>query len=264
MRGFVYTARDVAGNVLYVGTTRDVPGRMNAHRRRSTWWSLHATIEVEEFATLEEAAAAENDGICRHDPPYNVAGGHRVPGACAGRRCRRVQAERTRWESLRARGATRSRQCALPLQEWDRACGRTHFLAQGPSWMTFELALEDAVEVPVAASVEESIVESAEPAPIEPEPLGRELADSEEVERESIGPRSGEAESGGPDLSASIVTGIPAPAHPVKPPRRGTGRSRARILRAPRCARRGPPPGRDGCRRLPVLPARVPDLGWPP
>ena len=234
MRGFVYTARDVAGNVLYVGTTRDVPGRMNAHRPRSTWWPLHATIEVEEFATLEEAAAAENDGICRHDPPYNVAGGHRVPGACAGRRCRRVQEERTRWESLRARRATRSRQCALPLQEWDRACGRTHFLAQGPSWMTFELALEDPVEVPVTASVEESIVESAEPAPIEPEPLGRELADSEEVERESIGPRSGEAESGGPDLSASIVTGIPAPAHPVKPPRRGTGRSRAGS-----CARRG-------------------------
>jgi predicted GIY-YIG superfamily endonuclease len=78
VRGYVYTARDAAKNVLYVGTTRDVSGRMAAHRRTSRWWPLHATIEVQEFETLEEAAAAENDGICRHDPRFDVRGGHRL------------------------------------------------------------------------------------------------------------------------------------------------------------------------------------------
>jgi hypothetical protein len=97
MRGFVYTARDVADNVLYVGVTRDVPGRMSAHRRTSRWWPLHATIDVKEFATLEEALTAEDDAICRYDPPFNVAGGHGTHGGtCRGRRCERLRRERTR------------------------------------------------------------------------------------------------------------------------------------------------------------------------
>ena len=110
VRGFVYTARDVAGNVLYVGVTRNVERRMKAHRRSSRWWRLHSTLEVEEFATLEEAADAEDRAICRHDPPFNVRGGHpAAPWDCPGRRCRRLRSEadrvalanRRRWGGVR-------------------------------------------------------------------------------------------------------------------------------------------------------------------
>ena len=122
VRGFVYTARDVAGNVLYVGVTRNVERRMKAHRRSSRWWRLHSTLEVEEFATLEEAADAEDRAICRHDPPFNVRGGHpAAPWDCPGRRCRRLRSEadrvalanRRRWGGVR-RGwsPTRMRPCS--------------------------------------------------------------------------------------------------------------------------------------------------------
>src|SRR4051812_2238452 len=115
---------------------------MVTHRRTSPWWAVHATIDVQEFATLEEAAAAENDGICRHDPSYNVRGGHGLrKGACLGRRCVRLRAECARREALRRRQAVRRGRCSLPLQEWDRACGRSLDLAPA-TW-------PDGVEAPV-------------------------------------------------------------------------------------------------------------------
>src|SRR4051812_4140719 len=95
--GFVYTARDVAGCVLYVGVTEDVRRRLAEHQRSSPWWGLHAQIDVDEFDTMAEAKAAEDDGICRYDPPYNIRGGHGCASAdCSGRRCERVRAETTR------------------------------------------------------------------------------------------------------------------------------------------------------------------------
>src|SRR4051794_38257775 len=57
--GYVYTARDGDGRVLYVDVTSDLKARMGAHRRNSRWWSMHAHIEVEEFATMEAAERAE-------------------------------------------------------------------------------------------------------------------------------------------------------------------------------------------------------------
>jgi hypothetical protein len=48
---------------------------MGAHRRGSPWWEQQADLDIQEFATLSEARAVENDEICRYDPPFNVRGG---------------------------------------------------------------------------------------------------------------------------------------------------------------------------------------------
>ncbi len=243
MRGFVYTARDVAGNVLYVGTTRDVNARMVAHRRTSRWWAFHATLEVEEFATLDEASAAENDGICRHDPPYNVRGGHAAHGGlCSGRRCRRLQGECERREAWRSRRAVRGRRCGLPLQEWDQACGRTRAFAPQPSLTIGEVPIEEPVEGLVGNPSEETTeAETAEPGM-----AGREIAEPGKVDGGSTGVVTRRQQARECMRAASTARGSERGGWPPWPAVRAPTRTATRH------------------RRRPVLATRVPDLRWPP
>ena len=121
-RGYLYLARDAGGGVLYVGSTGDIRRRLSEHRRHSAWWPEAEDIEVDEFGTLQAARAAEDDLICRLDPPRNIRGGHgaRRP-SCSGRRCVRSRKQLHRRERvLFAFGARRSRRrLAPPLEEWN-------------------------------------------------------------------------------------------------------------------------------------------------
>lgn len=122
--GYVYTARSRGGLVVYVGSTANMRIRRAEHRRTSPWWSEHATLEVVEFTTLDEARAAENDAICRWDPPYNIRGGHGSgPSDCVGPRCNRLRAETARRSLVRnyLRLRQSRRRCAPPVHEWDVA-----------------------------------------------------------------------------------------------------------------------------------------------
>jgi hypothetical protein len=126
--GYVYTARSRRGFVVYVGSTGNIRVRLQEHRRTSAWWREHDRMEVVEYATLEEARAAEDDAICRWDPPYNVRGGHDSPRPdCQGKRCVRHRAESQRGllvhDYLRLRQSRR--RSAPPVHEWDvaRAAG---------------------------------------------------------------------------------------------------------------------------------------------
>ena len=119
--GYVYVARDVEGRVLYVGVTGDMKVRLAAHRRTSRWWPLHASIDVDEFETIEAAAAAENERICAYDPPFNIRGGHGcAKRACTDRRCERIRAENASLEASRRRRLLNQprHRCAPPLREW--------------------------------------------------------------------------------------------------------------------------------------------------
>ena len=95
MTACVYRAYDESGAILYVGSSKDLEKRLGQHRRSSQWWPLAARIERDEFATIAEARAAEDEAIAVLDPPHNDRGGH-AHGSwkndCPAARCRRVQA----------------------------------------------------------------------------------------------------------------------------------------------------------------------------
>jgi hypothetical protein len=122
--GYVYTARSDRGSVVYVGSTGNIRQRLLEHQRTSSWWAMHESLDVVEFATIGEARAAEDDAICRWDPPYNVRGGHgRTRPDCGGSRCLRRRAEAGRHllvhDCLQVRRSRR--RGAPPLHEWDVA-----------------------------------------------------------------------------------------------------------------------------------------------
>lgn len=68
---FVYVARTAIGEVLYVGATKDLFGRMASHRRASPWWPQMRRLEWEEFASRAKAMHQEAALVERLRPPYN-------------------------------------------------------------------------------------------------------------------------------------------------------------------------------------------------
>lgn len=77
----VYRLFDAADRLLYIGcTTLPVAERMRLHRRkrlatgRRLWLNDVARIEVDEYATVDDARAAEAEAIRRLEPPGNIAG----------------------------------------------------------------------------------------------------------------------------------------------------------------------------------------------
>lgn len=74
MAGYVYRAFDESGRLLYVGCTVNVEGRMATHAEKSPWHLFHSRLEVEEFPTRDEAAAAEVVAIATEHPRWNMRG----------------------------------------------------------------------------------------------------------------------------------------------------------------------------------------------
>lgn len=70
----VYFALDATGEVLYVGSTDNLPRRFLAHRRLAPWYSQCASVEWTEHQTAEAAHAEEYRQIRGLRPPFNRHG----------------------------------------------------------------------------------------------------------------------------------------------------------------------------------------------
>jgi predicted GIY-YIG superfamily endonuclease len=68
----VYTMRDAAGDVVYVGCTTRLDVRLGQHRNTKDFWREVATISLEHFDTWDEAYAAEQRLIDELRPPNNA------------------------------------------------------------------------------------------------------------------------------------------------------------------------------------------------
>lgn len=68
----VYRLLDEAGRVVYVGSSRNVRGRLKAHRR--TWPGLIAGVLVDVHPDASAMLTAERAAIAAELPSLNVAG----------------------------------------------------------------------------------------------------------------------------------------------------------------------------------------------
>jgi hypothetical protein len=71
-RTCVYRAYDADGNLLYVGISMSLDGRLTKHRR-AAWWPEVEEITVQWFDGREAAKAAERAAIRDENPIYNLA-----------------------------------------------------------------------------------------------------------------------------------------------------------------------------------------------
>ena len=69
----VYRCFSSAGELLYVGASRNAFGRLAEHRLRSPWFADVASIRIDACETPEEAFAAEREAIHLESPKFNVA-----------------------------------------------------------------------------------------------------------------------------------------------------------------------------------------------
>lgn len=60
------------GTLLYVGITNNPPRRFSKHRDEKSWWRNVARIEMEQFESREQLAAAERRAISDEAPAHNV------------------------------------------------------------------------------------------------------------------------------------------------------------------------------------------------
>jgi predicted GIY-YIG superfamily endonuclease len=79
---YIFKSADV--RVLYVGCTADLPRRLDEHRRDKPWWCEVATVEVEHFASKDEALRRESM-LIRALRPERATGYRRYVGS--GIRC---------------------------------------------------------------------------------------------------------------------------------------------------------------------------------
>lgn len=68
----VYRLYDAQGRLLYIGQTRYLPDRLNAHSREAWWWPLVRRTKVSVFSNRFTAHAAEQAAIRDEAPAYNV------------------------------------------------------------------------------------------------------------------------------------------------------------------------------------------------
>jgi predicted GIY-YIG superfamily endonuclease len=71
-RASLYRHWDTEGRLLYVGISTDVINRLQGHRSCSLWYEQIHVVEVEHFATRQEALAAETAAIKAEKPLFNV------------------------------------------------------------------------------------------------------------------------------------------------------------------------------------------------
>lgn len=70
-RTCVYRIYGINEELLYVGISMNLLGRMAKHRRRE-WWPLARYMETEWFPDRESAKDAERSAIHHENPVYNV------------------------------------------------------------------------------------------------------------------------------------------------------------------------------------------------
>lgn len=70
----LYRHFDAQGDLLYVGMSLSAVNRLSGHKSASKWFAEIARVEVENFASREEAAFAEDEAIILENPRYNIAG----------------------------------------------------------------------------------------------------------------------------------------------------------------------------------------------
>lgn len=67
----VYRLYDIEGRLLYVGLTKNPPGRLPAHRRKA-WGPEIASHVLEWFDCRDAAKDAERHAIYHENPVHNV------------------------------------------------------------------------------------------------------------------------------------------------------------------------------------------------
>lgn len=67
----VYRIRDLDGRLLYVGATAELCTRLRQHERTKPWWGEAAKADVERYADMDSALAAEVAAILAESPKYN-------------------------------------------------------------------------------------------------------------------------------------------------------------------------------------------------
>lgn len=67
----LYRLRDAAGELMYVGIAGNPGRRFQQHATGKAWWGDVARIDLEHYATRDEALRAERSAITSERPPYN-------------------------------------------------------------------------------------------------------------------------------------------------------------------------------------------------
>jgi hypothetical protein len=75
----LYRHFDAAGQLLYVGISLNAIKRLDQHRAQARWFDRIARVEIEQFPTWEEAAAAEVKAIAEERPECNVKDNPQAP-----------------------------------------------------------------------------------------------------------------------------------------------------------------------------------------
>lgn len=70
-RPTVYRFRDANGRLLYVGRSLNALERIDTHRTHLDWWDQVVSINVEHFATRDEASDAERAAVFAEQPKHN-------------------------------------------------------------------------------------------------------------------------------------------------------------------------------------------------
>ena len=73
---YVYVVYGARERVLYVGVTRNVPGRMASHRKKAEWWNRVARIDFFRAESRKRSWEIEVDLIGELRPECNVAAGN--------------------------------------------------------------------------------------------------------------------------------------------------------------------------------------------
>lgn len=71
MSGYLYKFRDAHGELLYIGSTGQLPTRLAAHAKNQAWWPQVAHMDITAHATVEQARGAEKAAIRREAPRHN-------------------------------------------------------------------------------------------------------------------------------------------------------------------------------------------------
>jgi predicted GIY-YIG superfamily endonuclease len=67
----LYRHFDASGALLYIGISLSAVERLSAHNRTARWSAKITRVEIERFATRDEAVRAESSGIKDEKPRYN-------------------------------------------------------------------------------------------------------------------------------------------------------------------------------------------------
>ena len=70
----VYRFYNTDRQLLYVGVTNHLPGRLNEHAATKTWQSQISDVQVVWYADRSSAVAAESRAILTEHPLHNIAG----------------------------------------------------------------------------------------------------------------------------------------------------------------------------------------------